>query len=186
MYRTYCEQSVSLLLKCSKYWITNTHVEGSECVLNKCCNILINFGSIGRNGIVDICFSAAKNFASRDGTLHTLKIGFKGSASSTYPPPNITDNYSSQTLFIFMVGFGGDKGVPTAAGDAKENEQELPWDAHLYHGGVQLNEEERKRTERTAKTKEMNGKRANAKEKKGKKNKRAIGMYGRTEGTWKK
>ena len=54
---------VQLLLNASKYWRGLDTVQGEECELWRKCTGLLELDAVGRDGVVDVCLTAADNFS---------------------------------------------------------------------------------------------------------------------------
>ena len=112
---TLTNRSLQLLHQASCYWRSVEHVGGDSSELWGQCARLLRLGRAGRNGAVDLCLAAARNFSDSE-AVHLRSAGAA---------------HVRRRMSSLRAGAGG--GVP----DAEEGSQvSLGWEENLYHGNA--------------------------------------------------
>lgn len=58
------KDAIDLLIKASQYWQSLSDVSGNtDGTLSAYCTLLMTFGEVGRNGVVDLCLATTRNFS---------------------------------------------------------------------------------------------------------------------------
>ena len=58
------KDAINLLIKASQYWQSLSDVSGNtDGTLSSYCTLLMTFGEVGRNGVVDLCLATTRNFS---------------------------------------------------------------------------------------------------------------------------